>query len=393
MKVLYINKTLSGSMAQLAHFLGRSRGSSSVFMAERWPRDTQLPGCTLVRIPSVSMNERIVAKERTLEHAISNMAIRNMRNAANVKETCLRLGQSGFTPDVIYTTAQDGYAMELRDVFPNARVAVRLDWFHSQVPLLCDRGQSQLSVYERTCNAFQYTMLLESTVGITASLWQKSLFDKGIGDKIRVVDNGVDTRFFAPASMSNNDEVVTFSCHGTNSARGVHVICQSLPQLLTLRPECKVQIVSFASRKSDAGRAQHIRELSALLPSLSESQRQRVTIVPSPPPSAYLSLLQQSTVYVYLTAPAMLSTGLLEAMSCGVVVLASDTAPMHEIINEENGILWKGRDAQSLAFAVAETCAQVKNLQSLKRNARETILKKHDLRRLLPHHAAAVLEA
>src|SRR5690606_19827086 len=50
------------------------------------------------------------------------------------------------------------------------------------------------------------------------------------------------------------------------------------------------------------------------------------------PYDRYLGVLQASTVHVYLTYPFVLSWSLLEAMSAGCAVVASDTPPVKELI-------------------------------------------------------------
>lgn len=398
MRILYINKAVSGPMESLARFIAQGRGGTSVFMAERWPREMRLPGCMFIKLPPVTMHEGSGRTAHRLEQAVENIILRSMRNSANVKENCRRLRQGGFVPDIIYASSQDGYAMEVQDEFPDARMVARLDGLY---PLRShaqggedDDALIRLSACERMCNAFQVALLTECAAGITASNWQKTQMNKLVGDKVRVIGSGIDVQFFSPPANPSIKEIITFSCQGTSSARGIHTICQSLPQVLTLRPECKVNIVSFAARRSDAGRMHHVRELAAVLPPLPPEQLQRVSIVASPPPALYLSLLQRTTLYVYLTAPSQLSAGILEAMGCGVLVLASDTDAVREVVTPgENGLLWKGNDAQSLAFEVAQACAQVSDTSDLRRSARETILAQHDVRKLLPQHAAAVLGA
>lgn len=70
MRILFINKVSSGHMEQLTRFRARAKSYYSVFMAERLPRESQLHGCTLVRIHSLSTDE-CTAKKWSLLEAMS----------------------------------------------------------------------------------------------------------------------------------------------------------------------------------------------------------------------------------------------------------------------------------------------------------------------------------
>jgi glycosyltransferase involved in cell wall biosynthesis len=57
-------------------------------------------------------------------------------------------------------------------------------------------------------------------------------------------------------------------------------------------------------------------------------------------PQALADLLCLSDLHVYLTVPFVLSWSLLNALACGCVVLASDVAPVREILmHEQNGLV------------------------------------------------------
>ena len=54
----------------------------------------------------------------------------------------------------------------------------------------------------------------------------------------------------------------------------------------------------------------------------------------------YIKVLKITTVHTYLTYPFILSWSMLEAMSCGALIVGSNTGPVTEVIkNNENGII------------------------------------------------------
>jgi glycosyltransferase involved in cell wall biosynthesis len=73
---------------------------------------------------------------------------------------------------------------------------------------------------------------------------------------------------------------------------------------------------------------------------ISDDDWSRVHFVGHVPYERFVPLLQLSTVHVYLTYPFVLSWSLLEAMSAGCAIVASDTQPLREAIrHDDTGLL------------------------------------------------------
>jgi glycosyltransferase involved in cell wall biosynthesis len=96
-------------------------------------------------------------------------------------------------------------------------------------------------------------------------------------------------------------------------------------------------------------------------------------------------------VHVYLTAPFVLSWSLLEAMSCGCLIVASDTEPVKEVMGDaRHGVLVDFRNPEHLAGRIAETLDAREALDWLRAAARARIVEQYAAERLVPRHLALI---
>ena len=108
---------------------------------------------------------------------------------------------------------------------------------------------------------------------------------------------------------------------------------------------------------------------------------ERVHFVGRIPYPVFLNLLQISSVHVYLTYPFVLSWSLLEAMSAGCAIVASNTAPLREAIeHDKTGRLVDFFDHAALAEQVCDLLDHPEERQRLGRNARAFAKSHYDLR-------------
>ena len=91
-------------------------------------------------------------------------------------------------------------------------------------------------------------------------------------------------------------------------------------------------------------------------------------------------MLQISTVHVYLTYPFVLSWSLLEAMSIGCAIVASDTQPLREAIrHDDTGRLVNFFDGAGLADEVCALLDDPAERARLGANARAFARANYDL--------------
>lgn len=208
-------------------------------------------------------------------------------------------------------------------------------------------------------NALHLLNLEQCDLAISPTHWQHSQHPPAYRDRIRVIHEGIDTDSLGPdpkavLSLPNGrqlkagDPVVTYVARNLEPYRGFHRLMRALPALRKAHPACDVVIiggddVSYGSRPNDAPnwRSKLLRENPVDL--------DRVHFLGKVSYATYRTALQISAAHIYLTYPFVLSWSLLEAMACSCLVIASDTAPVREVIRDgDNGLLVDFFDGDAL---------------------------------------------
>ena len=90
-------------------------------------------------------------------------------------------------------------------------------------------------------------------------------------------------------------------------------------------------------------------------------------------------MLRVSSAHVYLTYPFVLSWSLLDAMAIECEIVASDTAPVREVIEDQrNGVLVPFHDRSALSQAVVDALASRGPSSKRGAAARRTVAERFD---------------
>jgi glycosyltransferase involved in cell wall biosynthesis len=139
------------------------------------------------------------------------------------------------------------------------------------------------------------------------------------------------------------------------------------------RPHCLILVeggdgVSYSPRlpHGQTYRERMLREVSIDL--------ERVIFLGYVPFVQHLRLLQVSAVHIYLTVPFVLSWSMLEAMATQKVVIASDTPPVRDVIEDgKNGLLVDFFSPRQIADRVDEVLDHPNRMAAVARAARDHI--------------------
>jgi glycosyltransferase involved in cell wall biosynthesis len=108
---------------------------------------------------------------------------------------------------------------------------------------------------------------------------------------------------------------------------------------------------------------------------------QRVHVVGLLPHDQLLELFRLSWVHVYASEPWVLSWSVLEAMACGVALVATDTPAIRDVVTSgRDGVLVPRRDPEALASAITALLHAPHCTAPLRSAARRRILDGFDQR-------------
>jgi glycosyltransferase involved in cell wall biosynthesis len=348
-----------------------------------------------VKLAKYSLNDADVSAT----HPFARRFDLECRRAEQVLYGLSSLVSSGFKPDVIMAHPGWGETLPLRTVFPQARLIIYCEFFYGVDgrdvgfdPEFAETGvDGHVALHLK--NASTLLALSDADCGLSPTVWQHSTFPKEYRNKISILHEGVDTDLAKPApdakfrlpagrELTRSDEVVTFVARNLEPVRGYHIFMRALPRILAERPRAEILVIGGDGTSYGAPPPPGKTWKSLFLDEVAEQiDKRRVHFTGHLPYRDYLRVLQVSSAHVYLTYPFVLSWSLLEALSAGCVVIGSDTAPVREVINGENGILVPFFDPDQLAERVIEALAYPRQFRSIRANARRTILDQYDLKR------------
>ncbi len=393
MKILFIHQNFPGQFKYLAPALVQ-QGHTVVGMTMQKTDAKDWQGVQLYRY---------AANRGTTPNVhpwISDFETKAIRAEACFR-AALKLKADGFTPDVIVAHHGWGESLFLKDVWPNAKLAIYCEFYYHphgadvgvdpEFPAT-DEGEVCRLRLKNLNNLLHFEV---ASAGISPTHWQASTFPEPFRSKITVVHDGIDTASLAPNPnvsltlngnlvLTKRDEVITFVNRNLEPYRGYHIFMRALPEILKRRPRARVMIVgaddvSYGARPANGQKWKDI-FAKEVRPLISDADWSRVHFLGHVPYTVFIPLLQLSSVHVYLTYPFVLSWSLLEAMSVGCAIVASDTQPLHEAIkHNETGRLVDFFDVPKLVDEVCGLLDDPDHRARLGANARAFAQANYDL--------------
>lgn len=319
--------------------------------------------CTFVsRRPAASGPvERISYRLRGGATKVSHLCTRSFENGVHhaLGVYSALKARPDIRPDLVVGHSGFGSTLYLRDLYPRTPIVNYFEFFYHITPEDMDYRpefpSSELGrLRARTRNAMILLDLETCAAGYSPTMWQWGRLPSAYQSKVSVIHDGIDTRLWRPSCVDRagprqvgewgiaaGTRLVTYVSRGFESMRGFDIFMKVAKRLCDRRQDVVFAVVG-EDRVCYGGDQKFTGEKSfkEWVLSRDEYDLTRIRFLGRLPPAELSRLLGMSDLHMYLTAPFVLSWSLLNAMSCGVPVLASDTAPVREVVrNRETGLL------------------------------------------------------
>lgn len=403
MHVLYVHQNFPAQFGHIARVLARRPGWRCTFVSR-----TQASGLLdgIERIPYRTRGGATIHNHfcsRTFENAVWH--------CDGVYEALK--ARPDVRPDVIVAHSAFGSSLFLRELYRDVPVVNFFEYFYRPHDSDMDfRGDLPWPVepekYLRShCrNAMILLDLNNCQLGYTPTPFQRSVFPAEYQHKLRVIFDGVDrtvyhghgealrpafgsrgTRRIAGASVPDSTRVVTYVSRGFESMRGFDIFMRAARVIARRFPDVVFFVVG-SDKVEYGGDLAYTGGKSFkdwVLSQGGDYDLSKFVFTGRLEPVQLGRLLAASDLHVYLTVPFVLSWSMVDAMSCGAVVLGSATQPVMDLIRDgENGLLADFFDPEAFADKAVRALQDPAAHRSLGRAAEHMIEKHYSLDAVLP---------
>jgi glycosyltransferase involved in cell wall biosynthesis len=394
MRILFLHPNFPAQFRHLATALARDPNHQVLFGTKC--QEGSIPGVKkILYIPNRDVR-------RDIHHYLHSTEGAVLEGQAAYR-MAVQLKAQGFIPDVIFGHSGWGSTMFMKDVFPKTPLLCYFEWFNnahgsdadfnSEFPLSVDR---ELRI--RVRNTPILLDLYSADMGITPTQWQHQQFPKEYRNKIQIHHDGINTDFFKPnlgaklvmpqlnLDLSHVNELVTYVARGMEPYRGFPQFMEAVALIHKRRPNCHVVVVGADRIAYGPALPNGKTYMGIMLEKLCEDlDLTRIHFTGMLPYYQYLQVLQASSVHAYLTVPFVLSWSMLEAMSAGCMIVASNTAPVREVVEDGvNGLLVDFFSPQQIADRIDEALKDSTHSKIIRAKARKTIEERYSLKKLMP---------
>lgn len=318
-------------------------------------------------------------------------------------------------PDLIVGHSGFGSTLFLRELYPQVPVINFFEFYYhphgpdTDMEFRRDLGWDvpDLSYLRARCrNAMILLDLQNCDAGYTPTRFQRSRFPREYLPKLREIFDGVDrtayhgygeqlrppvsqrqARQVAGVDIGPTTRLVTYVSRGFESMRGFDIFMRSAKLIAQMYPDVRFLVIG-EDRIAYGGDSNHLegkKTFKEWVLSREEFDLSKFSFVGRLSPAELGRVLAATDLHIYLTVPFVLSWSMMDAMSCGAVVLGSATLPVQEMIRDgQNGLLADFFNVEEIATKAVSVLRDPDAARPLGRAAEQMIAQRYSLDAVLP---------
>lgn len=398
MHVLFIHQNFPAQFGHIAVHLAQKKGFRCTFLSQQAPGRVGEIDCIQYQLAG-GATEQSHYSSRSFENAIwHSHAVHDALEARPDIRPDLIVAHSGFLSTVFLRELYDCPIVNYFEYYYHTRGAdmdFRPDFPYPAINRLRARARNAVVLMDlENCDA-----------GYSPTRWQRSLFPRVFQDKIRPIFDGIDAAIWRPLagvprrvgnfSIPADTRIVTYVARGMESIRGFDIFMQLAKRLYQRRADVLFVVVGedrvcyggdldFTGTKS-------FKEWVLARDDYDLSRFLFTGLLPTP---SLAQLFAISDLHIYLTVPFVLSWSLMDALACGTTVLASNTPPVREMIEDgKNGLLADFFDVEGMAALADRVLDAPRDYKPLGQAGVELIRERYSLEVCLPRMLALYEDA
>lgn len=395
MKIVFAHKSFPAQFGAFGAWLAQRGWAVTFLTADQQAQPPQK--CQMARTPAPAKPTPGVG------HLARNFEAAMLTNQSFGAAAFALRRDHGLVPDIVMAHSGQGAGSFAKSVWPEAHFVPYLEWYYRypHVDQTDDIQRGPAEDGRAKAQARNTPILLDlanSDAAQAPTHFQAAQFPDLFQHHLTVLHDGVDCRRIAPdpaaaldiagLSLPEDAELVTYATRGMELHRGFPQFMRVLERLQKRRPRLHAVIggedrIAYGAQLPE-GQSWKQRMLAELDLDLS-----RVHFTGLLPRGAHIRLMQASDVHVYFTVPFVLSWSLIEAMSAGCALVASDVAPVREALAQgESALLVDHDDIDASAAAIEQLLSDRDQAVHLGATARREAIKRYDRSWLWPARAA-----
>ena len=388
MHILFVHQSFPAQFGHIASHLVKHHGFRCTFVSQM--AKGTVDGVRIIRYkPKGGATKSVHYCSRPFEDGTWNAhaVYSAMKSHPEVKPDLI-VGHSGF-----------GSTLFLADLY-DCPIINYFEYYYRDRSFAMEPGSKRLArdkdfLRTRTRNAMILCDLQTCATGYSPTEWQRSLFPAEYQRKIDVIFDGIDRkvwrrrtvpRWIGKCEIPAGMRIVTYVSRGLESMRGFDIFMKVAKRICDVRKD-----VLFVVVGSD-----HVYYGTDLERCKEKSFREHVMAQDRYDPDRFIftgqilasqlaELLSLSDLHIYLTLPFVLSWSLMNSLAVGCTVLASDTQPVHEVIqHERNGLLAGFYDVDALTKQALRVLKSPDEFRPLGQAGVRLIDEKYSLAKTLP---------